>query len=75
MGRFLVTGGAGDKAGLKKGDIITAVNGHAVATSEGLVASVRGYQPGEKITVTYQRDGKSTEVEVTLDSDGGTLAN
>lgn len=66
-------GGAGDKAGLKKDDIITAVNGHAVASNEALVASVRGYQPGETIKVTFQRGGKTQTVNVTLDSDGGNL--
>ncbi len=66
-------GGAGDKAGLKKDDIITAVNGHPVASNEALVASVRGYQPGEKIKITYQRGGKTSTVDVTLDSDGGKL--
>ncbi len=69
----VTAGGAGDKAGLKKGDIITAVNGHPVASNEALVASVRGYQPGEKIKITYQRSSKTTTVEVTLDSDGGNL--
>jgi putative serine protease PepD len=69
----VTAGGAGAKAGLKKGDIITAVNGHAVASNEALVASVRGYQPGEKITLTYQRGGKTHTVDVTLDSDGGSL--
>lgn len=67
----VTAGGAGDKAGLKKGDIITAVNGDLVASSEALVASVRGFQPGEKITLTYTRDGQQDEVEVTLGSDGG----
>jgi putative serine protease PepD len=67
----VTSGGAGEKAGLKKGDIITAVNGHAVASNEALVASVRAYQPGEKITLTYQRGGKAHTVDVTLESDGG----
>ncbi len=67
-------GGAGEKAGLKKGDIITAVNGHPVASNEALVASVRGYQPGEKIVVTYQRGDKTVDTDVTLDSDGGNLS-
>ncbi len=62
-------GSAGDKAGLKKDDIITAVDGHAVATNDGLVASIRAYQPGEKITLTVQRGGKSQQIEVTLGSD------
>ncbi|AXT86577.1 trypsin [Aeromicrobium sp. A1-2] len=68
----VTSGGAGAKAGLKKDDIITAVNGNLIPSSEALVASVRGYQPGEKITVSYRRDGKQSQVEVTLDSDGGT---
>ena len=67
----VTAGGAGAKAGLKKGDIITAVNGHAVASNEALVASVRAYRPGEKITLTYQRGGKTHTVDVTLESDGG----
>jgi putative serine protease PepD len=66
------SGGAGEKAGLKAGDVITAVNGDLIPSSEALVASVRGFNPGEKITVTYTRDGKKAEVEVTLGSDGGT---
>ncbi len=67
----VTSGGAGDKAGLKKGDIITAVNGDLVASNDALVASVRGFEPGEKITLTYLRDGKQDQTEVTLGSDGG----
>ncbi|VXC45200.1 S1C family serine protease [Aeromicrobium sp. 9AM] len=67
----VTTGGAGDKAGLKKGDIITAVNGDLVASNDALVASVRGFRPGEKITLTYTRGGEKRDVEVTLGSDGG----
>jgi putative serine protease PepD len=63
------SGSAGADAGLKKGDIITAVNGHAVASSDALVASVRAYQPGETIEITYQRSGESKTVDVTLGSD------
>jgi len=65
----VTSGSAGDKAGLKKGDVITAVDGHAVATNDALVASIRAYQPGQKIELTVQRDGKTTQVEVTLGSD------
>ncbi|MCD9199990.1 S1C family serine protease [Aeromicrobium wangtongii] len=64
--------GAGAKAGLKPGDVITAVNDTLIPSSEALVAAVRGYSPGEKIDVTYTRDGKKNDVEVTLGSDGGT---
>jgi putative serine protease PepD len=42
-----------------------------VASNDALVASVRGFQPGEKITLTYTRDDEKHEAEVTLGSDGG----
>ena len=51
-------GSAGDDAGLEKGDIITAVNDHPIVSSNALVAAIRGYQPGETITLTYLRDGE-----------------
>ena len=67
-------GSAGDKAGLEKGDIITAVNDAPIVSSNALVAAIRGYEPGETIEVTYLRDGEKNTVKVTLDSDGGKLS-
>ena len=64
--------GAGDKAGLKQGDVITAINGALVPSSEALVAAVRGFNPGEKVTVSYTRGSQKDETDVTLGSDGGT---
>ncbi len=72
--REVEDGGAGDNAGLKAGDIITALNGIPVASSSALVASVRGHQPGDVVTITYLRDGKTETTDVTLDSDGGELS-
>ena len=64
-------GSAGDEAGLRVGDIIKSVNNVQISSSTALVASIRGYAPGEKITVTYDRDGNERTAKVTLDSDGG----
>jgi putative serine protease PepD len=64
--------GAAEAAGLKVGDVITSINGALVPTSEALVAAVRGFNPGEEVTLTYTRDGQKSDVEVTLGSDGGT---
>ncbi|RYJ01481.1 MAG: PDZ domain-containing protein, partial [Actinomycetales bacterium] len=72
--REVQDGGAGDDAGLKAGDIITALNGIPVASSSALVASVRGHQPGDVVEITYLRDGKTETAKVTLDSDGGELS-
>jgi putative serine protease PepD len=69
------SGSPGEKAGLKAGDIITAVHGNAVASSDALVASIRAYQPGETVEVTYLRDGKSSKVDVKLGSDDNASAS
>ncbi len=68
-------GSAGDDAGLRVGDIITAVNDNPIVSSNALVASIRGYQPGETITVTYTRDGDERTTKVKLESDGGKLGS
>ena len=65
------SGGAGDKAGLEKGDVITKVDGQAIDGSESLVATVRGHRPGDKVTITYVRDGKTETASADLGSDGG----
>ncbi len=53
-------------AGLKKGDIITAVGEDSVVDSSFTVVLSK-YKPGDKITVTYTRDGESKTAEVTLE--------
>jgi len=72
--RDVKKGSAGEKAGLQSGDIITSVNNIPVARSEGLIAAIRAYEPGEKVTLTYLRDDKKRTTEVTLGSDGGKLS-
>ncbi|HEX9505944.1 MAG TPA: PDZ domain-containing protein [Acidimicrobiia bacterium] len=62
-------------AGLKTGDVVTAVDGTKVSTPVELVAAVRSHQPGDQITVTYTRDGQSTDVKVRLaDSRSATMS-
>ncbi|HEX4685182.1 MAG TPA: trypsin-like peptidase domain-containing protein [Nocardioides sp.] len=65
-------GSAASNAGLKAGDVITKIDDHAITSSDGLVAIVRSYRPGDKVTVTYQRGGDTHTVSVTLDSDAET---
>jgi serine protease Do len=59
-------GSAAEKAGLENGDIITAVNGTAIADPHALRLTVGGMSPGDKVNVTYLRDGQSRTAEVTL---------
>ena len=58
--------GAAAKAGLKEGDQVTKINDFATADADGLIAATRYYAPGTKVEVTYNRDGQSHTVEVTL---------
>lgn len=48
------------------GDIITMVDDKAVPTADDLANVIQSHKPGDKVKVTYLRDGKKTTVEVTL---------
>ena len=62
---------AGANAGLQSSDVVTALNGNPVNGADALVADIRSYSPGDKVTLTVRRNGQSSEVSVTLASDGG----
>lgn len=66
------SGGAGDDAGLKPGDIITKVNNSSVNTSPELQEQVSRYHPGDKISITYLRDNKEKTIDVVLKNNEGT---
>lgn len=61
------TGGAADKAGLKRGDVITAINGETVEDSNVLRNKVAGTLPGNEIKVKFVRDGSEQETTAKLD--------
>jgi Do/DeqQ family serine protease len=60
-------GSAGDKAGLKRGDIITAINGEKIEDSNVLRNKVAGTMPGTEIRLTVARDGSTQELTAVLD--------
>lgn len=64
--------GAAAKAGLKKGDFITAVNGTAVKTAPQLLEQIAMYKPGDNISITYSRNDKSVHTTVQLKNIDGT---
>ncbi|QBO57400.1 Periplasmic serine endoprotease DegP [Chryseobacterium salivictor] len=65
-------GGAED-AGLRTGDIITKVDNTAVSSYYDLSFAVGSKRPGDKVAVSYLRNGKQSTVNVTLkDQTGGT---
>jgi Do/DeqQ family serine protease len=61
------SGSAADKAGVKRGDIIKAINGEKIEDSNVLRNKVAGTLPGTDIKLTVVRDGKETELTATLD--------
>jgi putative serine protease PepD len=67
-------GSAAAKAGLKAGDVVTKVDNEQITSTASLIATIRGYQPGQTVTIAYLRDGKKRTTKVTLDSDGGKLS-
>src|SRR4051794_19285928 len=54
------------KAGIKSGDVITAVNGDPVATAREVSKKVAGLKPGSKVEITYLRDGQERTATVEL---------
>jgi len=59
-------GGGADKAGLKKGDVVTSFAGHPITDSTDLTAQVRTLAPGSSAKLVYVRGTDSTTVTVTL---------
>ncbi|AWX13605.1 serine peptidase [Mergibacter septicus] len=66
---------AAAKAGLKAGDVITALNGQALNSFAELRAKIATSGVGKVVELTYQRDGKSNTVKVTLQSDDDNQIN
>lgn len=62
----VVSGSGASKSGLKKGDVITKIDKEEVVNAAYLKYVLYKYNVGDKITVTYTRDGKEKTTTVTL---------
>jgi S1-C subfamily serine protease len=58
--------GAARNAGLREGDIITRINNVDINSESAFEEELSYRYPGDKITLTYQRDGKTATATVTL---------
>lgn len=65
------TGSAAERAGLKRGDVITSFNGQPVRDTNSLRNRVADTTPGGAAKVTVIRDGRDRELSVTLDEAAG----
>ncbi|HEU4375784.1 MAG TPA: Do family serine endopeptidase [Telluria sp.] len=59
-------GGAGDKAGLKPGDVVRKLNGQPIVGSGDLPAMLSLAKPGDKVTMDVWRDGKIIQIGARL---------
>ncbi len=60
------TGGSGEKAGLQRYDIITAIDDTLVKSIDELSAALKSYRAGDQATLTVYRSGKTMELSITF---------
>ena len=56
--------GAAFSAGIKKGDVITKINGVPVVSGAEMVGQIATYRPGDKVNISYKREGKEFNTNV-----------
>jgi serine protease Do len=54
------------KAGLKEGDVITKIDDKKIEDPDDLSSAVKAHKPGEKVTITYLREGKEQKATAEL---------
>ena len=64
----VVEGGAGDKAGLRLGDVITKLNDTTLTSRQDMSAAMKSYRAGDTVTLTVYRDGQYITTELTFDA-------
>lgn len=62
----VIKGGAGDEAGVKTGDVILTVDGKEVNAANQLQTIIGSHKPGEQVTLSVFRDGKTISIPVKL---------
>ncbi len=70
-GAQIATGGVqpgtpGAIAGLKAHDLITAINGKAVSSTDQFIATIDNYAPGDTVTMVVERSGQTMSIKVKL---------
>ncbi|MFL4948273.1 trypsin-like peptidase domain-containing protein [Streptomyces sp. MMS24-I31] len=67
-GSPVTPGGPGAEAGIKAGDVITAVDGQRVHSGEELIVKTRAHRPGDRLELTVERGGHERKVSLVLGS-------
>jgi putative serine protease PepD len=67
-GPAVTAGGPGAKAGIKAGDVITAVDGVRVHSGDELIVRTRAHRPGDRLRLTVRRGGGERTISLVLGS-------
>jgi putative serine protease PepD len=67
----VIDGTPADDSGMKKGDLVVALEGDKITDGIALIVSIRTHQPGETLAFTVERDGEEKTIDVTLDAEVG----
>jgi len=67
----VLEGSAASGAGIKKGDVVTKINGVPVSGGPELQEQISRYKPGDKISLTYKRNGTESTTNLTLKNKAG----
>lgn len=62
----ITKGSAAEKAGLKKGDVITKIDSRKIDATDDVSDAVRAHKPGDKVTITFLRDDKEQKATAEL---------
>jgi putative serine protease PepD len=68
----VTAGGPAQKAGIKKGDVITSVDGIQTLSSDAVIAAIRSLRPGQDVVITFTRGGSTHHVTATLTTESST---
>ena len=66
--KSVIKGSAAEKAGLKKGDIIVAIDGENIQSSNDLVKKIGEYDKGNEIKIQIERNGHANNLMATLEA-------
>ena len=64
----VLSGGSAEKAGLRKGDVILALNGEEVINAESFARKIGTFKEGDTLTMIVSRYGKSYNIKITLEA-------
>ena len=66
--KAILPGGPAAKAGLKAGDIIIKFDGRTITSADELIVAIRAKNVGDKVELTYTRNGVSSKATVILNA-------